>query len=61
MGGWTVARVATLHFSEGLPSSFTLVLDVRHANLPYHKKPFLISVVGLKVDFIGYKDPRQLQ
>lgn len=61
LGRWTVAKVTTLQFSEDLPSSFTLVLDVRHANLPYHKKRFLVSAGGHKIDFIGYKDSRQYQ
>jgi hypothetical protein len=61
LGRWTVARLTTLQFSEDLPSSFTLVLDVRHANLSYHKKPFLVSAAGQKIDFVGYKDSRQYQ
>jgi hypothetical protein len=46
LGRWTVEGVTTFSFADDLPASFTLVLDVRHANLPYHKKRFLITAGG---------------
>lgn len=59
LGRWTVERVTTISLAEELPASFTLVLDVRHANRPYHKKRFLITAGGREITFLGYKNARQ--
>ena len=59
LGRWTVDRLTRFSFAEDLPASFTLVLDVRHANLPYHKKRFLIAAGGREINFLGYKNARQ--
>ena len=59
LGRWTVEGVTTFSFAEDLPASFTLVLDVRHANRAYHKKRFLITAGGREITFLGYKNARQ--
>jgi hypothetical protein len=59
LGRWTVEGLTTFSFAEDLPASFTLVLDVRHANRAYHKKRFLITAGGREITFLGYKNARQ--